>query len=110
LSPPFKSWVATGPSGVCGIARAAARSFKKESGRDAFEGRRHPSVSGGRARGAIVVAKPIDFIEAGVAGGAPKYMEWYGAFGLTVTLVWLYMEILRLLSKLKKRQARRRGP
>ena len=47
----------------------------------------------------------IDFerIEAGVEMGAPKYMEWYGAFGLLVTIVWLYIEILRLLSKLNRR-------
>jgi len=42
----------------------------------------------------------FDMIEKGVAAGAPKYMEWYGAFGLLVTIVWLYLEILRLLSKL----------
>jgi len=41
----------------------------------------------------------FDMIENGVAMGAPKYMEWYGAFGLLVTIVWLYLEILRLLSK-----------
>jgi uncharacterized YccA/Bax inhibitor family protein len=41
----------------------------------------------------------FDFIESGVQQGAPKYMEWYGAFGLLVTLVWLYLEILRLLGK-----------
>jgi uncharacterized YccA/Bax inhibitor family protein len=45
----------------------------------------------------------FDFIEKGAAGGAPKYMEWYGAFGLVLTLVWLYLEILRLLSKLARR-------
>jgi uncharacterized YccA/Bax inhibitor family protein len=45
----------------------------------------------------------FDFIEQGAAQGAPKYMEWYGAFGLLVTLVWLYIEILRLLSKLRSR-------
>lgn len=45
----------------------------------------------------------FDFIERGAHAGAPKYMEWYGAFGLIVTLVWLYMEILRLLSKLNRR-------
>ncbi|HEY2824295.1 MAG TPA: Bax inhibitor-1/YccA family protein [Gemmatimonadales bacterium] len=44
----------------------------------------------------------FDFIESGVAHGAPKYMEWYAAFGLLVTLVWLYMEILRLLSKRRR--------
>ena len=45
----------------------------------------------------------FDMIEQGSAMGAPKYMEWYGAFGLMVTFVWLYMEILRLLSKLNRR-------
>lgn len=44
----------------------------------------------------------FDFIENGVEAGAPKYMEWYGAFGLMVTLVWLYLELLRLLSKLRR--------
>jgi len=42
----------------------------------------------------------FDMIEQGAEKGAPKFMEWYGAFGLLVTMVWLYMEILRLLSKL----------
>ncbi len=45
----------------------------------------------------------FDFIEQGVKVGAPKYMEWYGAFGIMVTLVWLYLEILVLLSKLRNR-------
>ena len=45
----------------------------------------------------------FDMIEQGAALGAPKYMEWYGAFGLLVTIVWLYLEILRLLSKLSSR-------
>ncbi|MEO5683496.1 MAG: Bax inhibitor-1/YccA family protein [Chitinophagaceae bacterium] len=45
----------------------------------------------------------FDRIETGAAMGAPKYMEWYGAFGLLVTIVWLYLEILRLLSKLSSR-------
>ncbi|HAO46296.1 MAG TPA: Bax inhibitor-1/YccA family protein [Ferruginibacter sp.] len=45
----------------------------------------------------------FDMIENGVEMGAPKYMEWYGAFGLLVTIVWLYLEILRLLSKISKR-------
>ena len=46
----------------------------------------------------------FDFIENGAANGAPKYMEWYGAFGLLVTLIWLYLEILRLLAKLSSRK------
>ncbi len=45
----------------------------------------------------------FDFIENGAAQGAPKYMEWYGAFALLVTLIWLYIEILRLLAKLRSR-------
>jgi uncharacterized YccA/Bax inhibitor family protein len=46
----------------------------------------------------------FDFIERGVDAGAPKYMEWYGAFGLMVTLVWLYLEMLRLMAKLRGRR------
>jgi uncharacterized YccA/Bax inhibitor family protein len=45
----------------------------------------------------------FDFIEQGAARRAPKYMEWYGAFGLMVTLIWLYIEVLRLLAKLRGR-------
>ena len=45
----------------------------------------------------------FDFIEQASENGAPKYMEWYGAFGLLVTLVWLYLEILRLLAKINSR-------
>lgn len=45
----------------------------------------------------------FDLIERGARSGAPKYMEWYGAFALMVTLIWLYFEILRLLSKLRSR-------
>jgi len=47
----------------------------------------------------------FDFIEEGAEKGAPKYMEWYGAFGLLVTLIWLYLEILRLLAKLYSRRS-----
>jgi uncharacterized YccA/Bax inhibitor family protein len=52
---------------------------------------------------ALNLVLDFDFIEQGVNYGAPKYMEWYGAFGIMVTLVWLYLEILRLLSKLRSR-------
>jgi uncharacterized YccA/Bax inhibitor family protein len=45
----------------------------------------------------------FDMIEQGVAAGAPKFMEWFGAFGLMVTIVWLYLEILRLLSRFASR-------
>jgi uncharacterized YccA/Bax inhibitor family protein len=53
---------------------------------------------------ALNLVLDFDFIEQGAEQGAPKYMEWYAAFGLIVTLVWLYMEILRLLSKLQSRR------
>ncbi|SJZ84338.1 Uncharacterized membrane protein, YccA/Bax inhibitor family [Lysobacter spongiicola DSM 21749] len=52
---------------------------------------------------ALNLVLDFDFIESGVEQQAPKYMEWYGAFGLMVTLVWLYIEFLRLLSKLQSR-------
>lgn len=52
---------------------------------------------------ALNLVLDFDFIERGAQTNAPKYMEWYGAFGLMVTLVWLYLEILRLLSKLNRR-------
>jgi len=52
---------------------------------------------------ALNLVLDFDFIEKGVQYGAPNYMEWYGAFGIMVTLVWLYMEMLRLLSKLNRR-------
>jgi len=45
----------------------------------------------------------FDLIERGAAQSAPKYMEWYGAFGLMVTLIWLYIEMLRLLTKMRRR-------
>jgi len=52
---------------------------------------------------ALNLVLDFDFIEQGVDAGAPKFMEWYGAFGIMVTLVWLYLEILRLLSKMRSR-------
>lgn len=52
---------------------------------------------------ALNLVLDFDFIENGCEAGAPKYMEWYAAFGLLVTLVWLYMEILRLLAKMRNR-------
>ena len=59
--------------------------------------------------GVVIIASlnlvlDFDFIEEGAEKGAPKYMEWYGAFGLLVTLIWLYLEILRLLAKLQSRK------
>jgi uncharacterized YccA/Bax inhibitor family protein len=53
---------------------------------------------------ALNLVLDFDFIERGAAGGLPKHMEWYAAFGLMVTLVWLYIEILRLLAKMRSRR------
>jgi uncharacterized YccA/Bax inhibitor family protein len=52
---------------------------------------------------ALNLVLDFDLIESGARAGAPKYMEWYGAFALMVTLIWLYLEIIRLLSKLRSR-------
>ncbi|MAD45485.1 MAG: hypothetical protein CMI02_01995 [Oceanospirillaceae bacterium] len=52
---------------------------------------------------ALNLVLDFDFIEQGVESGCAKYMEWYGAFGLVVTLLWLYIEILRLLAKARSR-------
>jgi uncharacterized YccA/Bax inhibitor family protein len=52
---------------------------------------------------AMNLALDFDFIQRGVEHGAPKVMEWYAAFGVMVTLIWLYLEILRLLAKIRRR-------
>ena len=52
---------------------------------------------------AMMLAIDFDFVEKGAQAGLPKGMEWYAAFGLVTTLVWLYLEMLRLLSKLQSR-------
>jgi len=65
-------------------------------------GNRFQSLCGHRC-GAKSGSRFRDMIESGVQGGAPKYMEWYGRFGLMVTLIWLYLEILRLLGKARRR-------
>lgn len=53
---------------------------------------------------ALNLVLDFDFIESGASSGAPKFMEWYAAFGLMVTLIWLYLEILRLLAKIRSRR------
>jgi len=53
---------------------------------------------------ALNLVLDFDFIESGAAQGAPKYLEWYGAFALMVTLIWLYLEMLRLLMKLRSQE------
>jgi len=52
---------------------------------------------------ALNLVLDFDMIETGSRMGAPKYMEWYGAFAMMVTLIWLYLEILRLLGKMRRR-------
>ena len=52
---------------------------------------------------ALNLVLDFDLIESAVAARAPKYMEWYGAFGVMVTLIWLYLEMLRLLAKISSR-------
>lgn len=52
---------------------------------------------------ALNLVLDFDLIESGVRAGAPKYMEWYGGFALMVTLIWLYLEMLRLLAKTRRR-------
>jgi uncharacterized YccA/Bax inhibitor family protein len=52
---------------------------------------------------AMNLALDFDFIDKAEAAGAPKHMEWFAAFGIMVTLVWLYLEILRLLAKMRNR-------
>lgn len=71
----------------------------------------HESTTMGIVFSLIVVAVAalnlildFDMIQQGARQGAPKYMEWYGAFGLMVTIIWLYLEILRLLSKFAERK------
>lgn len=53
---------------------------------------------------ALNLVLDFDFIEQGAKNGVPKFMEWYAAFGLMVTLIWLYVEILRLLAKVNSRR------
>jgi len=53
---------------------------------------------------ALNLVLDFDLIEQGAQYGAPKYMEWYGAFALMITLIWLYLEILRLLAKMRSRE------
>jgi uncharacterized YccA/Bax inhibitor family protein len=52
--------------------------------------------------GALNLALDFAFIERASAAGAPRYMEWSGALGITVTMVWIYLEVLRLLAMLRR--------
>src|SRR5690348_6682732 len=94
---------------TCGIALL----YVVEWGLSAFTHFSIPFINGGGALGigfsvlvvclaALNFVLDFDLVERGTAQGAPRYMEWYCAFALLVTLVWLYMELLRLLSKTRR--------
>lgn len=100
--------------GVCAATGAIALFYVVAIGLQAFAGVRIGMLHEGSALGigfslfvitiaALNLVLDFDFIEQGVEQGAPKQLEWYAAFGLVVTLVWLYIAILRLLSKLRSR-------
>lgn len=102
----FKLGVAAATGGIClyYLANLAVNFFGKEL----------PLIASNSLYGigftvlVIVIAAfnlvvDFDFIEQGAEQRAPKYMEWYASFGLFVTLVWLYLEILRLLAKIRSR-------
>lgn len=95
-------------AGTCAIALL----YLVEMGLHAFTSSTIPFINGSGVIGigfsllvvglaALNLALDFDMIEQGASRGAPKYMEWFGAFALMITLVWLYMEILRLLGKIR---------
>ncbi|MEI7037958.1 Bax inhibitor-1/YccA family protein [Fulvimonas yonginensis] len=99
--------------GVVAATGAVALLYLVDLGLRAFTGIQIPFIHESGALGigfsllmvglaALNLTLDFDLIERGSRAGAPKYMEWYGAFALMVTLVWLYMEILRLLSKARR--------
>ncbi|MBL8745932.1 MAG: Bax inhibitor-1/YccA family protein [Phycisphaerae bacterium] len=107
--PIFRNIVVTGTIGVCayGLIAMIAAMFGSFSLASVYD----PSNGGmlsvgfslllvGLASGNLVM--DFEFIHAGVKNGAPRRMEWFGAFGLMVSLVWLYLEVLRLLAKLRR--------
>jgi uncharacterized YccA/Bax inhibitor family protein len=54
--------------------------------------------------GALNLTLDFDFIERSAAAGAPRFMRWYGAFGLMLSLIWIYVSVLRLIALLRSRQ------
>jgi uncharacterized YccA/Bax inhibitor family protein len=107
--PVFRNIVITGTIGVCcyGLIAVIAAMFGSFSLASVYS----PSNGGlisigfslllvGLASGNLVL--DFEFINQGVRNQAPRHMEWYGAFGLLVSLVWLYLEVLRLLAKLRR--------
>ncbi len=107
--PIFRNIVVTGTIGVCmyGLIAMVAAMFGSFSLASVYS----PSNGGmlsigfslllvGLASGNLVM--DFEYIHQGVRNGAPRRMEWYGAFGLMVSLVWLYLEVLRLLAKLRR--------
>ena len=110
----FSNWVSGGENSVAatgGIFLLYLISFVMSffgSGISLLSPNNSSMLSIGLSFGIVIIAAlnlviDFDFIEEGSEKGAPKYMEWYGAFGLLVTLIWLYLELLRLLAKMKNR-------
>ena len=60
--------------------------------------------------GALNLTLDFAFIEDSAAAGAQRYMQWYGAFGLMLSLIWIYVSVLRLLALLRARQLENRAP
>lgn len=109
--PVFRNAVVAGTIGVFfyGVIAMVASLFGSSSLISVYDPNNGGLVSLGFSALVVVLASAnlvldFDFIHAGARNRAPKYMEWYGAFGLMVTLVWLYIEVLRLLAKLRSAQ------
>jgi uncharacterized YccA/Bax inhibitor family protein len=106
--PWFRNAVVAGTIGVClyGLVAMVASFFGSFSLASVYDPTNGGMISIGFSLLVVGLASAnlvLDFesIEMGAKHRAPRYMEWYGAFGLMVTLVWLYLEILRLLGKLR---------
>ncbi|MDX2116309.1 MAG: Bax inhibitor-1/YccA family protein [Planctomycetota bacterium] len=106
--PVFRNTVIVGTLGVClyGLIAFVASLFGAHSLASVYDPSNGGLISIGFSLLVVVLASAnlvldFDFIESAAQARAPRYMEWFGAFGLLVTLVWLYIEVLRLLAKLR---------
>lgn len=107
--PVFRNAVVTATLGVCVYAVVAlvAAMFGSFSLASVFDPSNGGMLSIGVSVLLVVIASAnlvldFDFIHNAAKNGAPRHMEWYGAFGLMVTLIWLYLEVLRLLAKMRR--------
>lgn len=107
--PVFKNVIVAGTLGVCvyGLIAFGASLFGSFSLASVYDPSNGGLISIGFSLLLVALASgnlvlDFDFIHDGVRNRAPRYMEWYGAFGLMVSLVWLYIEVLRLLAKLRR--------